>query len=612
MSAAEASRERLLLVEDSETQALLIRRRLEAHGFAVERVASAEAALDRLNEQLPDLVVSDYHLPGISGGELARRLRLNAATRSIPVLMLTEASEPGLEREGIESGADAYVPKSADTDLIVLRIRALLRRPDRGAEPKEKREANPAGGAEAGAARFRRARILLLASAGAEELEAVLLRDGQLVQRAADPDAARTLLQREPDQDCLVVDLLDPGFDGLGFCLWADGVRARQAAGADGASPAGWRILGLGGDDPAKALVARAFEAGVDDLVPRALGPDAFVLRLRAVVRRKLLQDEAAREDAERRAREQAVERAQAEAAANAGKAALAEALEQANGELEAANVRLKEAQGKLVQSAKMASLGELVAGIAHEINNPLAFILAHQGTVERLLARLVAGEQGDEGGEERRRLLGKAHDRVASMSLGLKRIQDLVLNLRRFSRLDESEQQSLDVPDAIDTILALLTHKLGPGITVERRYDAPRELMCQPALLNQVVMNIVGNAADAINSRDAAAGSAAGQDRAGMPLGHIAIATAARDGMYVIEISDNGPGVPAELRERVFEPFFTTKPVGSGTGLGLAIAYSVVQAHGGRIAIGDAPDGGALFTVCVPLVPAQAKGRVS
>ena len=577
---------------------------LERAGFTVSRAASAEAALDRLNRDLPDLVVSDYHLPGMNGGELARALRLNVRTQAIPVLMLTEASEPGLEREGLESGADAYVPKSADTGLMVMRIRALLRQ--RGAQPGA--SGLPADVAAAGFGEgvglFRRARILLVRDADADEaLAALLARDGHQVDRAAGSAGAAPLTDAAADAfDCIVVDLQAAGFDGIGFCADLDRVRQqalREDAGrvrpgqatATGRGQAGaFRILGLGDRDPAGAttLAALAYGAGVDDVVSAAAGVEAVALRIRAVVRRKLLQDETARIEHDLRQRQAEIDRAREEAAASAAKAALAEALAEAN-------ERLREAQGKLVQAAKMASLGELVAGIAHEINNPLAFILAHQGTVERLLAQLA--EVPGLANEPAAPRLARARERVASMSLGLKRIQNLVLNLRKFSRLDESERQSVDVPDAIDTVLALLTHKLGTAITVSRAYAGPRELMCQPALLNQVIMNIVGNAADALNARDA--GDPAWKE------GRIDITTSAVDGAYAIAVADNGPGVPDALRERVFEPFFTTKPVGSGTGLGLAIAYGVVQAHGGTIGIDAVADGGVRFTVSVPIPPA-------
>ena len=140
---------RILLVEDSETQALELRLLLEAHGFAVERCASAETALDHLNRSQPDLVVADYHLPGMNGDELIRQMRLSLRTRALPVLMLTGGS--GGERQGLESGADAYLPKSADRDLMILRIRALLR---------ERRATGDAEGP--GAAAFRRGRQRLV------------------------------------------------------------------------------------------------------------------------------------------------------------------------------------------------------------------------------------------------------------------------------------------------------------------------------------------------------------------------------------------------------------------------------------------------------------------
>ncbi|MET0529510.1 MAG: response regulator, partial [Microvirga sp.] len=112
----------ILLVEDSETQALQLRYMLETNGFSVAWHATAEAALDGLNEKLPDLVIADYHLPGMNGDELTRQMRLNVRTRATPVIMLTEARERGVERQGLESGADAYISKSAEQELIILRI----------------------------------------------------------------------------------------------------------------------------------------------------------------------------------------------------------------------------------------------------------------------------------------------------------------------------------------------------------------------------------------------------------------------------------------------------------------------------------------------------------
>ncbi|TXN20878.1 response regulator [Methylobacterium sp. WL9] len=555
---------RLLLVEDSETQALELRLLLEAQGFAVERCATAEAALDRLNEGLPDLVVADYHLPGMNGDEFTRQMRLSLRTRALPVLMLTGAQDG--ERQGLESGADAYIAKSADRDLLVLRIRALLRE-------RKGVHAEAAGGSA-----FRRGRILVIDGSATYRtfFAGLLSQDGHAVETAASREAALAALDA-PDAavDCVTVDLMGYSYDGLDLCRE---IAARRSAGSDAEGGQAFHLVCVAGSAPDKALLVAAFSAGADDVVAKTDG-EVLAMRVRGLVRRRLLEEDNLRVAGAFGARERALERARAEAEAAEARAALADALEQANQDLADANRRLTDAQAKLVQAAKMASLGELVAGIAHEINNPLAFILAHQGTVERVLGDIPEPE-GDPG----RRALTKARDRVGSMRIGLTRIQDLVLNLRKFSRLDEGERALVDVPEAIETVLALLQHKLGGRVAVVRDFRGREQMHCTPALLNQVVMNIVGNAADAITGE-----------------GTITIATLAEPDADVIRISDSGPGIPEALRERIFEPFFTTKPVGSGTGLGLAIAYSVVQAHSGSLSVEAAEGGGACFVIVIP-----------
>ncbi|MGO4388992.1 response regulator [Microvirga sp. 2YAF29] len=557
----------ILLVEDSETQALQLRYMLETNGFSVSWHATAEAALDGLNEKLPDLVIADYHLPGMNGDELTRQMRLNVRTRATPVIMLTEARERGVERQGLESGADAYISKSAEQELIILRIKALLRRRAPPPESKDESEAPSFG-------TFRRACVLVVDDSTTRRIamQDLLAREGYSVTQASDAVAALQQI-RSPGStwDCVLVNLLSPSFDGIELCRQLNTYRG--LAPMPGMEVPSFAIVGLGNEEGGDML-ARAFSAGVDDIVPTTVEPDVMRVRIRALVRRKLMQDENWRIEAELRGRELALARARAEAAS-------AEALAKANRELEEANQRLKGTQAQLVQAAKMASLGELVAGIAHEINNPLAFVQAHQGTVERLLGE-IATRLPPETGLERQ--VAKSQDRVGAMKLGLGRIQELVLNLRRFSRLDEGDFQTVNVPESIETVLALLGHKIGARIDVRRRYEAAPDLYCSPALLNQVVMNIVGNAADAIKS-----------------TGAIDIETESDETTYTIRISDTGPGIPAELRERIFEPFFTTKSVGSGTGLGLAIAYSVVQAHKGSLTVDEGPLGGASFTITIP-----------
>jgi two-component system, NtrC family, sensor kinase len=556
----------LLVVEDSETQALAIRRMLEAAGFTVDRAGSAEAALDHLSRRLPDLVVADYHLPGMNGGELSRQIRLDTRTRSLPLLMLTNASERETERDGLESGADAYISKAADHDLMILRIRALLRQRPSAATVEE---------ADGSPAPLRRIHVLLLDDPGPsrDNVVELLTRDGYRIDALSDAAAALGRLRDTTRPvDCVLVGLRASGFDGIEACRHINALRERAVEAT--AEAAAFLIIGMErAEGDGRDLLARAFDAGVDECIPAQPDPGVMRVRIRAVVRRKLLQDDARRSIAEQR-----------EYALTEQRARMTVALTQANQDLEQANQKLRDAQAKLVQAAKMASLGELVAGIAHEINNPLAFILAHQHTVERLL-----GQVEPEAAENARvaRTIAKARDRTQAMGTGLKRIQDIILSLRRFSRMDSGGFQHVDIPAGLDTVLFLLGPKLGERITITRHYEGPTSLWCSPALLNQVVMNIVSNAADAIEGK-----------------GHIDISTKADEEWYEIAVGDSGPGIPGDIRHRVFEPFFTTKAIGSGTGLGLAIAYNVIQSHQGTLAIETSIYGGAAFIIRVPLAP--------
>lgn len=259
-------------------------------------------------------------------------------------------------------------------------------------------------------------------------------------------------------------------------------------------------------------------------------------------------------------------------------------ALEKANGELARAYQDLRAAQTGLIQAAKMASLGELVAGIAHEINNPLAFCISHLETVKRSLA-VVEGSISGELPEQPRQHWERAQSRLREMTLGLGRINELVLKLRAFSRLDEGSSKRVNVRESIDSVLTILGHRLHPRINLSMDLAGPTYLTCHPGLFNQALMNLISNAIDAIEGE-----------------GTIGVFTQAVDGNYRIVVQDSGSGIDPKLKDRVFEPFFTTKPIGQGTGLGLSIAYSIVQKHGGRLEVEDAPGGGTRMIMQVPI----------
>lgn len=258
--------------------------------------------------------------------------------------------------------------------------------------------------------------------------------------------------------------------------------------------------------------------------------------------------------------------------------------LERVNLDLKQAYTTLKSQQAQLVQSAKMASLGELVAGVAHEVNNPLAFIVSHLRTASASVAKIEA-ELPPPLPATVQSNLKRAQDRLRESELGAERIQDLVLKLRTFSRLDEGARKPVSVRDSVASILTILEHRFASRIEVRTSFGQPDVIECMPALLNQALMNLVSNAVDAIEGE-----------------GTIWIESGASGSDYVISVSDSGHGIPESLRERVLEPFFTTKPVGTGTGLGLSITYSIVEAHRGSFELGERPGGGTIATIRFPL----------
>jgi two-component system, NtrC family, sensor kinase len=244
----------------------------------------------------------------------------------------------------------------------------------------------------------------------------------------------------------------------------------------------------------------------------------------------------------------------------------------------------LNATQARLVQSAKMASLGELVAGVAHEINNPLAFAISHLETACRSLVYALAPNpaaltvQGKEHWD-------RAESRLQEMAGGLERIRELVVRLRTFSRRDEGERKVVSVRESVESILVILQHRLKDRIQIETHFGDPDMIDCFPSLLNQSIMNLVSNSIDAIDG-----------------IGKVTISTGAVDDAYLIKVADTGKGIPAHLCERVLEPFFTTKSVGQGTGLGLSIAYSIVKKHGGTLDLSSAEGRGTTATVRIPL----------
>ncbi len=276
---------------------------------------------------------------------------------------------------------------------------------------------------------------------------------------------------------------------------------------------------------------------------------------------------------------------------------------------------QLQESESQLIQTEKMSSLGQMVAGIAHEINTPLAYVKNSLGSVvsklpdvkalimqtNKLLQVLEDGAPDPQRLQEKfaavRTLVHRFAEQQALAELGqlakdglygIEQISEIVLNLKNFSRLDRSRMSTFNLNDGLESTLVLAKHEL-KHLSVKKIFGDIAPITCSPSQLNQVFLNLINNAAQAI-----ATGS-----------GEITLITRMEGSDHVtVEIADNGQGIPPEVLPKIFDPFFTTKAVGKGTGLGLSVAYKIIEQHGGKIHVDSTAGQGTRFTIVLPVTP--------
>ncbi|NOY12695.1 MAG: peptidylprolyl isomerase, partial [Deltaproteobacteria bacterium] len=287
----------------------------------------------------------------------------------------------------------------------------------------------------------------------------------------------------------------------------------------------------------------------------------------------------------------------------------LNEKLRKVNLEMEAKNLELAEAYEKLqnsqvqiLQQEKMASIGQLAAGVAHEINNPMGFITSNLGTLGKYVERMtlfleqqqavicekVASEEQQGIEVERKKLkidylLQDSRDLIGESLDGADRVKAIVQNLKTFSRLDQEQEQDADINQCLENTISIAWNELKYKVTLDKNFGSLPLLHCHPQKLNQVFLNLLVNSAQAIEEK-----------------GIIKIRTwHEQDNIFV---ENTGVGIPEENLHRIFEPFYTTKEVGKGTGLGMSISYEIIKEHGGEIGVVSTVGEGTIFTVRLPL----------
>ncbi len=280
--------------------------------------------------------------------------------------------------------------------------------------------------------------------------------------------------------------------------------------------------------------------------------------------------------------------------------------------ELSQALTELKASQAQLIQSEKMASLGQMVAGVAHEINTPLGYVRSNVemtrslfsetenlvNEYDRLVGLLTSEEVSEDDLNEQLATVAEISETFREddtfnetqalykdVLFGLDQISDLVVNLKDFSRMDQARVDNINLNESLDSVLIIGHNVIKDAVVIEKQYGDIPKIQCSPSHINQVLLNLVTNAAQAMEGK----------------RGKVIIRTTADDEKVYVDIEDNGKGIPPDIIEKIFDPFFTTKPVGEGTGLGLSITYQIVEQHHGQIKVASEVGKGTKFTVILP-----------
>jgi signal transduction histidine kinase/DNA-binding response OmpR family regulator len=636
-------KEDILIVDDTPDNLRLLSTVLQSRGYRVRKAINGPLALKGIEIAPPDLILLDVNMPQMNGYEVCEKLKADPQTSEIPVIFLSALDDVSDKVKAFAVGAVDYITKPFQGEEVLARVKnqltlrvlskqlseqnALLQQEIRDRQQAEKALIESAS-------RLRNQNIVLMELARNQvlnegDLKAALKEITEATAHNIAIERVSVWLYDETGTKIQCLDLFERSLNqhGEGLELTAidyptyfQALSQEQLIAADDAhtdprtrefsssylTPLGITSMldapiSLGGQTVGvlcneQVGTSRPWTPE-DQNFARSIA-DLVSLALEAQKRKRV--EEALRKS-EAREREKATQ-------------------------LELALDELKHTQAQLIQTEKMSSLGRMIAGVAHEINNPVSFIygnLSHASEYFRNLMRLlqiyrqtyphptpeiqqIASEIDlDFLVEDWQKLL-------KSMQVGAERIHQIVLSLRIFSRFNESEVKLVDIHEGIDNTLLILQHRLRPvgdagGIEVIKDYSQLPQVACYPSQLNQVFMNLLSNAIDALENQPSPR--------------VITIHTSIQNSKFkiqneiphtpylmpqfvIIRIADNGPGMSEDVQKQIFDPFFTTKPVGSGTGLGLSISYQiVVEKHQGQLSCISTLGRGTEFVVEIPII---------
>lgn len=549
---------RVMVVEDSETQLMMFRHVLEKQGWEVIWASSAEAALEKLSRTVPDIIIIDFHLPGIQGDELCRRLKMNIDTRSIPILMLTVEDGDESEKRGLDSGADDYLPKYTDIDILLLRIKSLVRKSVGG-------RAIPVGRVST----FPRGRILVVDENQdyLKYLVQAFSEDGILIDIASNDNEVLGKISSVA-YDCVLVDMVIPGSgksDVLKKIL--DLRRSHREP---------LVVLLLNGHE-SKDDITHALEAGADDFVDKSNDISIIKARLFALLRRKFIQQDNQRFFEELKQKELEVERVRIEKEAAESKVLLAEKLEHTVAELEREvderkrmEVQIKEYSLELERSNQELESFAYIA--SHDLQEPLRAITNYLQLVEKRYQPM---------------LDDKGRDFIDRAVKGAKRMQEMINDLLTYSRVT-SDSHLLDwvsIDDIIDRALVNL------GVAMEKnRIQVTRDPMpgleCCESQILRLFQNLLSNAIKFSDTNKP------------QPIIHLSALYQPQEHNWLFSVRDNGIGILPEYHEQIFKIFYRlhNRNKYPGTGIGLAICQKIVEQHGGRIWVESVPGHYSIF----------------